>query len=500
MKAPRLVVGEDLPGRFLAAAALAVALALMAGLAVLVVWTAARGFWPKPLELMTLADGTQVLGQVWEREPSADGASEQLRLKVGNRDIWGTDFRVISQSQVVQTERPPRAWALERWEYGDFFGFPVALDVAGTRLASEAPGFDRKVRETLALLAERRRKAERLGARLARKGEASPEELATLSELREQLEGCTLVMAAASGEERQLPCAQVIRARPLNGLGFLGKLKVFGERWLEFLTSEPRESNTEGGIFPALFGTALLVLLMTLGVVPLGVFTAVYLREYARPGPWTRAVRLAVGTLAGVPSIVFGAFGLAFFVYTVGGTVDRLFFAESLPTPTFGTGGILWAAATLALLTLPVVVVATEEGLAAAPLEVREGAMAMGATRWETLRWAVLPYAKPGIFTGMILAVARAAGEVAPLMLTGVVKLAPALPLDGTPPFFHLERKFMHLGFHIYDLGFQSPNVEAARPAVFATTLVLLLLVLVLNLLALVLRNRARARVAWHVL
>lgn len=495
MKAPRLVVGEDLPGRFLSAAALVLSLGLMLGLALLVAWGAGWGFWPKPLELFTLADGTKLLGERWDREPDPAGGGFRFRLKVGNRDLWGSDFRVVREAQVVKVERPADAWALERWEYGDFYGFLLGLEVNGKTLAAQDPGLERELHEKLQEVAALKKQADRLAARLARQAQASEEELLRLSHLQEAQQGCRLLLAAASGERKDIPCAQVVHARAVNRLGFWGRLKVFAGRWLEFVSAEPRESNTEGGIFPALFGTSLLVLLMTVGVVPLGVLTAIYLREYARDNRFTRAVRLAVSTLAGVPSIVFGAFGLAFFVYTVGGTVDKLLFASSLPTPTFGTGGILWASATLALLTLPVVVVATEEGLAAAPVEVREGAQALGATRWETLWHVVLPYAKPGIYTGMILAVARAAGEVAPLMLTGVVKLAPALPLDSSPPFFHLERKFMHLGFHIYDVGFQSPNVEAARPVVFATTLVLLLLVVLLNLLALILRNRARTRV-----
>jgi phosphate transport system permease protein len=286
----------------------------------------------------------------------------------------------------------------------------------------------------------------------------------------------------------------VVRAAPINAMSRSAKLALYVARWYEFLTDQPRESNTEGGIFPAIFGTALMVLLMTIAAVPLGVVTAVYLNEYARESLLTRAVRLALANLAGVPSIVFGAFGLAFFVYQVGGTIDRLFFSEYLPTPTFGTGGILWAAMTLALLTLPVVVVATEEGLQSVPQAVRDGARALGATRWQTLRRVVLPYAAPGILTGTILAIARGAGEVAPLMVTGVVKLAPNLPLDGKPPFLHLDRKFMHLGFHIYDVGFQSPNAEAAKPMVYATVLVLLVLVVVLNLAAIMLRNHLRRK------
>jgi phosphate transport system permease protein len=231
-------------------------------------------------------------------------------------------------------------------------------------------------------------------------------------------------------------------------------------------------------------------------VTPLGVLAALYLREYARQGPFVSAVRIAVNNLAGVPSIVFGVFGVGFFIYFVGGTIDQLFFPEALPTPTFGTGGILWASLTLALLTVPVVIVATEEGLAAIPGGAREASYALGATKFETTTRVVIPSVMPSILTGLILAMARAAGEVAPLMITGVVKLAPALPIDGFWPFLHLERKFMHLGFHIYDVGFQSPNVDAARPMVFTTAMLLLLIVVMLNLTAITLRNRLRKKYA----
>jgi phosphate transport system permease protein len=229
-------------------------------------------------------------------------------------------------------------------------------------------------------------------------------------------------------------------------------------------------------------------------VTPLGVLAAFYLREYARQGAFVSAVRIAVNNLAGVPSIVFGVFGLGFFVYFVGGGIDRLFFPASLPTPTYGTGGILWASLTLALLTVPVVIVASEEALAAVPRSMREASLALGATKFQTILRVVLPAAAPGILTGLILAMARGAGEVAPLMLTGVVKLAPELPLDGVFPFFHPDRKFMHLGFHIYDVGFQSPNVEAAKPMVYTTTIFLLLIVILLNLTAILVRNRLRRK------
>jgi phosphate transport system permease protein len=287
---------------------------------------------------------------------------------------------------------------------------------------------------------------------------------------------------------------EIVRAYRPNSMHVLSKVRHYTAKLREFIFTWPRESNTEGGIFPALFGTVLMVLLMTIAVVPLGVIAALYMHEYARRGPVLRAVRLAVSNLAGVPSIVFGMFGLAFFVYGAGGFIDRMFFADALPNPTFGTGGLLWASLTLALLTLPVVIVATEEGLSAVPRANREGSLALGATQWQTLRHVVIPNAMPGILTGLILAVSRGAGEVAPLMLTGVVKLAPDLALNASFPFIHLDQKFMHLGFHIYDVSMQSPNVEAAKPMVYTTTLLLLVLVVALNASAIVLRNRMRRR------
>jgi phosphate transport system permease protein len=201
-----------------------------------------------------------------------------------------------------------------------------------------------------------------------------------------------------------------------------------------------------------------------------------------------------VSNLAGVPSIVFGMFGVSFFIYTVGKSIDGAFFADKLPAPTFGTGGMLWASLTLALLTVPVVIVSTEEALRSVARSQREGALALGATKWQSIRSVILPASLPGILTGMILAIARGAGEVAPLMLTGVVKLAPDALIDLEFPFVHLHRKFMHLGFHVYDVGFQSPSVEAAKPMVYMTALLLLVLIVVLNLTAILYRNQVRRR------
>ena len=296
------------------------------------------------------------------------------------------------------------------------------------------------------------------------------------------------------GSEVLVPLEKIVKAWQPNKMSVLNKLGFYMQTLWAFITEDPREANTEGGIFPAIFGTVMMVILMAILVTPFGVIAAVYLREYARQGVLIRIIRIAVNNLAGVPSIVYGVFGLGFFVYFLGGNIDALFFPESLPGPTFGTPGLLWSSLTLALLTLPVVIVATEEGLSRIPRSLREGSLGLGATKAETLWRVVLPMASPAIMTGLILAVARAAGEVAPLMLVGVVKLAPSLPLDGNFPFLHLDRKFMHLGFHIYDVGFQSPNVEAARPLVYATSFLLVVVIVSLNLTAIGLRNRLREK------
>ena len=302
------------------------------------------------------------------------------------------------------------------------------------------------------------------------------------------------MVKAANGRAIEIPLAKTVRIYRPNGMSILQKTGFYFSKFWEFLSDDPREANTEGGVLPAIFGTVMMVIIMAVVVTPFGVIAAVYLREYAKQGLITRIIRIAVNNLAGVPSIVYGIFGLGFFVYFLGGNIDRLFYPEALPSPVFGTPDILWSSLTLALLTLPVVIVSTEEGLARIPKSIREGSLALGATQAETLWRTVLPMASPAMMTGLILAVARAAGEVAPLMLVGVVKLAPALPLDGNFPFLHLDRKFMHLGFHIYDVGFQSPNVEAARPLVYATSLLLVMVIIGLNLAAVAVRNNLREK------
>mgnify|MGYP000101678211 FL=1 len=484
-------------------------------------------FWPGDLWALRMQDGTVYLGEIRKEEPvpGRPGVS-RLQVRIGNRDVYGVDFIWVARDRVVQMARLQGAVFIERRQWGPFIGFVAAVRtpegvVSGQR-AFEAfmrhlEPAHRRYEAILALekgdigdvnyameqIRLRRARAERLGQRevIARLEEtlhhleARYRELAERARrLRQEDARYTVELRTIEGRSRTLPISEVIRAYRPNDLDMAGKMGVYAARLWEFFSSEPRESNTEGGVFPAIFGTVMMTLLMSVFVVPFGVMAALYMHEYAQRSWILSAVRIAVNNLAGVPSIVFGIFGLGFFVYLLGGHIDRLLYPERLPTPTFGTGGILWASLTLALLVAPVVIVATEEALAAVPQSLREASLSLGATKWQTIWRIVLPGASPGILTGMILAVARGAGEVAPLMLVGVVKLAPELPFDHNPPFFHLERKFMHLGFHIYDVGFQSPNVEAATPMVFATALLLVLVVLILNLTAIQIRNRLRRR------
>ena len=448
---------------------------------------------------------------------------------MGNRDITGTDFRWIQARRVKAQEQPDDIMVVERREWGNFYGRLVAVKENGKVVARDAnawPTATTKLKEALAVHQEiARLEKKQIGAvnysleqlRLKqRKLELQnrfDEEAKTALEkdkaehkkqyeqiqvkargLYQDIRKASLVALTDSGKEVDIPLAKVVRIYQPNQMGLFDKISHYFGKLAEFLADDPREANTEGGIFPSIFGTVMMVMIMSVIVTPFGVIAAVYLREYAKQGFTTRLIRIAVNNLAGVPSVVYGVFGLGFFVYILGGNIDRLFYPESLPAPVFGTPGLMWASITLALLTLPVVIVATEEGLARIPKSIREGSLALGATKIETLWRTVLPMASPAIMTGLILAVARAAGEVAPLMLVGVVKLAPTLPLDGNYPFIHLERKFMHLGFHIYDVGFQSPNVEAARPLVYATALLLVLVIIGLNLTAIIIRNNLREK------
>ena len=255
----------------------------------------------------------------------------------------------------------------------------------------------------------------------------------------------------------------------------------------DFLTHPPENGMEGGGIFPAIFGTVALVLLMTIAVVPIGVLTAIYLQEYTRPdSKITRIIRIAINNLAGVPSIVFGLFGLGFFIGFVGGGLDTLFFSEE-GGPVWGQPAIIWASLTLALLTLPVVIISTEEALRTIPREIKDASYALGATKLQTIRRVILPQAMPGMLTGAILAVSRGAGEVAPIMFTGAAYYLPYLPGK-------LNDQFMELGYHIYVMATQSPDIEKTRPILYGTVLVLLILTFLLNFTAILIRSRLRAR------
>lgn len=527
--------GEGLTA--LCGGALALNLLLVAALLIVLVANGMGYFWQKPVELLVLTDGSRLMGEVHDREPvpEDEGPGTRIRLKLGNRDLTGTDFAWIDESDVSRREFPENAVMLERRSWGNFYGTMAELRRGDQVLArggddvwtAFGPLHEQKLDELDAihrlergeigdvnyeierLRLERLREQQRNKdpqARAARIAEIDEREerlqnqyealSRRLFAMRAQLSAEILVMEAADGERRDVAVADVVRAVRPNAIGRSETAALYLSRLWEFLVDDPRESNTEGGIFPAIFGTVMMVFIMSIAVAPLGVLAALYLREYAKQGLLVRIVRVAVNNLAGVPSIVFGVFGLGFFVYMIGGTIDQLFYPESLPTPTYGTGGILWGSLTLALLTVPVVIVATEEGLAAVPRIVREGSLALGATKFETTWRVVVPAAAPGILTGLILAMARAAGEVAPLMIVGMVKLAPALPVDHHFPFVHLERKFMHLGFHIYDVGFQSPNVEATKPLVFATALLLIAVVTLMNVVAIAVRNHLRSKYA----
>ncbi|WP_426150832.1 phosphate ABC transporter permease PstA [Pseudomonas sp. DC3000-4b1] len=536
------------PGVWLSAGAVSVAVIMTLGLLLLIAIKGLGHFWPAGLLQTTYQVPGQapvtLVGEVVEQERSprqrlrdaglplsADGDRWVTRMlvKFGNRDLNGTDFTWVVEPWLGERDYPAGLVTLERQEWGNFYGHVVALKEAGKVVAEGPaawPALQPRLARSAALAAELNRlqtvevtginhELERLRLAQRRQALENPQDpgaeadaaaergalearlgaLETRAEnLRQQAARDTVVMADASGRQVELYLSDILHAYQPNAMNVAQKTGVYFARLWEFLSTNPRESNTEGGVFPAIFGTVMMTLLMAVVVTPFGVLAAVYLREYARQGWMTRIIRIAVNNLAGVPAIVYGVFGLGFFVYVLGGSLDRLFFPERLPAPTLGTPGLLWASLTLALLSVPVVIVATEEGLARIPRSLREGSLALGATQAETLWKIVLPMASPAIMTGVILAVARAAGEVALLMLVGVVKLAPSLPVDGNFPYVHLDQKIMHLGFHIYDVGFQSPNVEAARPLVYATALLLVAVIGLLNLSAVAMRNHLREK------
>ena len=535
------------PRVWLNAGAVAISVVMVVGLLGLVAVRGLSHFWPHTIieGVYTEPDGSSytIIGEVADEEwvaasrvrgtgvaiPEEVKVVKRMLIKTGNRDITGLDFRWLIAENLQDVTTPEQLMVVERREWGNFYGYLVAVKENGRVVASgESALAELEARLERALdlteeiheienaeigainyqLERLRLKQRRLelddaltdAARLELQEERAALDAqyqglkSHLDELNVQIGRDSMVARSMNGAEKEIPLKLVVQFKQPNAMSFFGKVAdYFHQLWL-FLSDDPREANTEGGVFPAIFGTVLMVILMSVIVTPFGVVAAVYLREYAKQGPLTRTIRVAVNNLAGVPSIVYGVFGLGFFVYFLGGNLDALFYPEAAPAPVFGTPGLMWASITLALLTLPVVIVATEEGLTRIPKSLREGSLALGATKFETITKVILPMSSPAMMTGLILAIARAAGEVAPLMLVGVVKLAPTLPLDGNFPYLHLERKFMHLGFHIYDVGFQSPNVEAARPLVYATAALLVVVIVALNLTAIMIRNRLREK------
>lgn len=526
----------------------AVSLSLVAvlGLLLLIGWRGLTYFWPHTIYewQLTSAEGERytVIGEIHDREEvpvaqlrgaglALDGVTEdtltRYLVKTGNREFVPLDFRWLLETDILSRDIPADLAVIERSNHGNFYGY-VERVLEGDR----AQGGE--VREQLQSRIERvlelndQMKSLQRGAigsinfeleklrlkqrRLDMDGELTAAALADIQareqqlradylvlekelfELRDQARRDSVVIRDMRGQEVTLSLGEILDVAWPNDMGLAAKVGHWFKQMGKFITGEPREANTEGGVFPAIFGTVFMVILMAIIVTPLGVVAAIYLHEYAGKNSLTKIIRIAVINLAGVPSIVYGVFGLGFFVYMLGGSLDRLFYPEALPTPTFGSPGVLWSALTLAILTLPVVIVSTEEGLSRIPSAVRQGSLALGATKAETLWRIIIPMASPAIMTGLILAIARAAGEVAPLMLVGVVKLAPNLPVDGNFPYLHVDRKFMHLGFHIYDVGFQSPNVEAARPLVYATSFLLVTVIVGLNLTAIGIRNHLREK------
>ena len=516
---------------------LIIGLGMVIGLLALVLMNGATVFWAPSVPVAQVDDDRVLIGQLAQRRIRAGSPADhpvyERQYQVGLRELNGNSYLWIDEAKIKSESFPADVLGLERVENGPAFVRPQSLRKSdGKVIPATDAGFEAAFQKEVAAAAAVREKLieitrHRIGdvnaamdkakvalrraedLKLTEEAAALQKEIAVLDgrfaalqdDAKKVVAGgavASLVSQDAAGREVVVPLTQVIRAWFPNRLDTWGRVKLFASRLGEFIFDEPREANTEGGLMPAIFGTLVMTVFMSLLVTPFGVITAIYLREYAQQGAVLRIVRISVNNLAGVPSIVFGVFGLGFFVYVLGGSIDQLFFADQLKynnnTPVFGTGGLLWCSLTLALMTLPVVIVATEEALAAVPRGMREASLATGASKWQTIRDILLPASAPGILTGVILAMARGAGEVAPLMLVGVVKLAPTLPFDGSAPFLHMDRKFMHLGFHVYDLGFQSPDSDAARPMVFATTLLLIFLVVCLNLGAIWIRNRLRAR------
>jgi phosphate transport system permease protein len=502
-------------------------------------------FWPRALASIQLADGRTLLGEYVEDERDPRTDVRRLKYKIGNRE-FGDAFVWVDEDKIQQITHPDDAFKLDRMVNLNYYGYLKEIQTPGLdvpqdgtlqeRLQAALDAAREKHDREIEPLLDRESKVARLlndeikyqamdvkyrKKQLLRRGveEGSPElaeldaRLAGLEEreakLKSQSHELTLqrsklerdlrenkaVFVDSFGREKPTPLVDIVRFTCPNQMGIGAKTGHYFVKVWELLSADPREANQDGGVFPAIFGTVLMVFLMAITCFPLGVVAGVYLGEYAKEGPLVRLVRVAVNNLAGIPSIVYGIFGLGFFIYICGGTLDGLFFPERVDAgePFFGKGCIIWASLTLGLLTIPVVIVSTEEALRAIPRDINESSYALGATKFQTLCRVLLPMSSPGIMTGFILAMARAAGEVAPLMITGAVKSAP-VPVDSAFPYVRLDHQFMHLGFHIFDISCKSPNVEATKPMVYVTTLLLLFIVLTMTSAAIWLRNRMRKR------
>ena len=519
---------------WLTAAGLTLGIVMVVFLLGLIVVRGVSSFWPRQIQVLEVVrdDQTQIMaGYIAKRSERRDQESrliDQVQIFRGNAEEYADPYVYLNERDIKSREVPAGWMMLERTDDGPGILKSVALVTPNGRIDAGDEGFEDALKKMVELNHEVREESRRIKRKLIgansrelrdidiaeKVGDMDAEEAAKRrAELMEEggrlnakvaleeerMAGYQYIGATAEGKEMILSGDTILNAFQPNDTGLLGRLFEMLRRMWKFLIEDPRRSNAEGGVYPAIFGTVVMTLAMTFFVTPFGVIAAIYLREYAKQGTMVRVVRICVNNLAGVPSIVFGVFGLAFFVYFVGAEIDQMFFADKLETqnePTFGAPGILWASLTLALLTLPVLIVATEEALSAVPRGVREAALACGASKWQTIQRIVIPASLPGIMTGIILAMARGAGEVAPLMLVGAVKMAHSLPIDDVAPYVHPERQFMHLGFHIYDLGFKSSNADAAEPMVYATALLLILLVMVLNLAAIIIRNRLKKKFA----
>ena len=495
------------PWVWVTAAGMTLVMLMTVGFFAIIVINGLSALWPRDVAQITTTAGKVIAGEIIKKEWHNDQL-HRLQLKTANRDVSGYDFKWLNANTINETSYPPAIYVIERVEYGNFIGY----------LADNNPPHIKQHFVTEELQPKLTTLVERIDAMHTLVGEYNDklraEEkntpvnqeninryqylIATQNEQVEaqeqELDTYRALFITADGKEKSIRLADIVRFYQPDSMSVFAKTWHYVEKVGELLFDEPREANMEGGVFPAAFGTVLLVFIMSITSFPFGVLAGIYLGVYAGHGLLLQLVRIAVNNLAGIPSIVFGIFGLGFFIYGMGSSIDEMFFANTLPEPTFGTGGLLWASLSLGLLTMPVVIVAVEEALRSIPSAFRDSSLALGATRLQTLLRVLLPAASPGILTGFILAMARAAGEVAPLMITGVVKLAPSLPLDGTFPFLHLDRKFMHLGFHIYDISCQSPNIEAAKPLVYASTLLLVVIVLLMTGSSVWLRNYLRKK------